>query len=91
MPALLFQKRKNSKLLTKSMHCICKGEVSGRLHVEVYRLSDMDDSGVVSSMDSLDSSRAVDPQSIGAAFLGKTIKCRVCPFILNDVKALCVF
>ncbi|EJW82283.1 hypothetical protein WUBG_06807 [Wuchereria bancrofti] len=54
-----------------------QGEVSGRLHVEVYRLSEMDDSGIVSSLDSLDSSRTLDPQSIGAIFLGKTIKCRV--------------
>ncbi|VDK72292.1 unnamed protein product [Onchocerca ochengi] len=54
-----------------------QGEVSGRLHVEVYRLSEMDDSGIVSSLDSLDSNRTIDPQSIGAAFLGKTIKCRV--------------
>ncbi|VDO65665.1 unnamed protein product [Onchocerca flexuosa] len=54
-----------------------QGEVSGRLHVEVYRLSEMDDSGIVSSLDSLDSNRTIDPQSIGATFLGKTIKCRV--------------
>ncbi|KAM3728674.1 Kinesin-like protein [Dirofilaria immitis] len=54
-----------------------QGEVSGRLHVEVYRLSEMDDSGIVSSLDSLDSNRTLDPQSIGATFLGKTIKCRV--------------
>ncbi|MCP9263288.1 Kinesin-like protein KIF13B [Dirofilaria immitis] len=57
-----------------------QGEVSGRLHVEVYRLSEMDDSGIVSSLDSLDSNRTLDPQSIGATFLGKTIKCRVCIF-----------
>ncbi|VDN94729.1 unnamed protein product [Brugia pahangi] len=54
-----------------------QGDVSGRLHVEVYRLSEMDDSGIVSSLDSLDSSRTLDPQSIGAVFLGKTIKCRI--------------
>ncbi|VBB27860.1 unnamed protein product [Acanthocheilonema viteae] len=54
-----------------------QGEVSGRLHVEVYRLAEMDDSGIVSSLDSLDSNRPLDPQSIGAAFLGKTIRCRV--------------
>ncbi|VDK74837.1 unnamed protein product [Litomosoides sigmodontis] len=55
-----------------------QGEVSGRLHVEVYRLTEMDDSGIVSSLDSLDSNRTSDPQFIGdAAFLGKTIRCRV--------------
>ncbi|CAG9532229.1 unnamed protein product [Cercopithifilaria johnstoni] len=54
-----------------------QGEVSGRLHVEVYRLIEMDDSGIVSSLDSLDSNRILDPQSIGATFLGKTIRCRV--------------
>uniref|UniRef100_A0A915PR24 Kinesin motor domain-containing protein n=1 Tax=Setaria digitata TaxID=48799 RepID=A0A915PR24_9BILA len=54
-----------------------QGEVSGRLHVEIYRLSEMDDSGIVSSLDSLDSNRTLDPQSIGVGFLGKTIKCRV--------------
>uniref|UniRef100_A0A0R3RTH8 Kinesin motor domain-containing protein n=1 Tax=Elaeophora elaphi TaxID=1147741 RepID=A0A0R3RTH8_9BILA len=54
-----------------------QGEVSGRLHVEVYRLTEMDDSGIVNSLDSLDSNRTLDPQSIGATFLGKTIRCRV--------------
>ncbi|EFO12598.1 hypothetical protein LOAG_15935 [Loa loa] len=54
-----------------------QGEVSGRLHVEVYRLCEMDDSGIVSSLDSLDSNRTLDQQSIGVTFLGKTIKCRV--------------
>ncbi|VDM97845.1 unnamed protein product [Thelazia callipaeda] len=55
-----------------------QGEVSGRLHVEVYRVLDMVDSGIVSSSDSLDSNnRTMDLQSIGTAFLGKMIKCRV--------------
>ncbi|KHN76784.1 Kinesin-like protein KIF13A [Toxocara canis] len=54
-----------------------QGEVSGRLHVEVYRIVDADSDLGMNSLDTLDSSRITDPQAIGASFLGKTIKCRV--------------
>ncbi|VDK46831.1 unnamed protein product [Anisakis simplex] len=54
-----------------------QGEVSGRLHVEVYRIVDADTDMGMNSLDLLDPSRINDPQCIGASFLGKTIKCRV--------------
>uniref|UniRef100_A0A0M3IVI0 C2 NT-type domain-containing protein n=1 Tax=Ascaris lumbricoides TaxID=6252 RepID=A0A0M3IVI0_ASCLU len=57
---------------------ICfKGEVSGRLHVEVYRIVDADSDMGMNSLDAFDSPRITDLQTIGASFLGKTIKCRV--------------
>uniref|UniRef100_A0A915BGU3 Kinesin-like protein unc-104 n=2 Tax=Parascaris univalens TaxID=6257 RepID=A0A915BGU3_PARUN len=54
-----------------------QGEVSGRLHVEVYRIVDADSDMGMNSLDAFDSPRITDLQTIGASFLGKTIKCRV--------------